>query len=56
MIRAITAFLAAALSLLAPMSASAQSWPTKTVRIVVAYPPGEATDLQARLVVAKLGV
>lgn len=54
MIRTVAALLAAALSLLAPMSASAQSWPTKPVRIVVAYPPGGATDLQARLVAAKL--
>ncbi len=54
MIRAVATLLAAALSMFAPMSASAQSWPTKPVRIVVAYPPGGATDLQARLVAAKL--
>lgn len=54
MIRTVVALLAAALSLLAPMSASAQAWPTKPVRIVVAYPPGGATDLQARLVAQKL--
>jgi len=54
MIRAIAALLTAALSLLAPMSASAEAWPTKPVRIVVAYPPGGATDLQARLAAAKL--
>lgn len=54
MIRALAALVAVALSLLAPISASAQAWPTKLVRIVVAYPPGGATDLQARLVAAKL--
>ena len=54
MIRAVATLLAAALSMLAPMSASAQSWPAKPVRIVVAYPPGGATDLQARLVAVKL--
>ncbi len=54
MIRAVATILVAALSLLAPVSASAQAWPTKTVRIIVAYPPGGATDLQARLVAAKL--
>ena len=54
MLRAVAALFAVALSLLAPMSASAQPWPTKPVRIIVAYPPGGATDLQARLVAAKL--
>lgn len=54
MIRTVAAPLAAALCLLAPIPASAQSWPTKPVRIVVAYPPGGATDLQARLVAQKL--
>ncbi len=54
MIRTVAALLAAALCLLAPIPASAQSWPTKPVRIVVAYPPGGATDLQARLVAQKL--
>lgn len=40
-----------------PLSVSAQSadqWPSKPVRIIVAYPPGGATDTQARLVGQKL--
>ena len=54
MFRAVATLLAAALSLLASIPAGAQAWPSKPVRIVVAYPPGGATDLQARLVAAKL--
>ena len=29
---------------------STQQWPTKPVRIIVAYPPGGATDTQARII------
>ncbi|GAD20530.1 tripartite tricarboxylate transporter substrate binding protein [Acidovorax sp. MR-S7] len=43
-------------TLLAPSGAGAQApaWPTKPVRIIVAYPPGGATDMQARLVGQRL--
>ena len=34
--------------------AQPQNWPNKPVRIVVAYPPGGATDIQARVVGQKL--
>jgi tripartite-type tricarboxylate transporter receptor subunit TctC len=45
-----TASIAAALCAL---TASAQTWPAKTVRIIVPQPPGGSTDLQARLLARK---
>jgi tripartite-type tricarboxylate transporter receptor subunit TctC len=34
--------------------AAAQSWPSKPVKLIVAYPPGGATDTQARIVAKRL--
>ena len=34
--------------------AGAQSYPNKSIRIIVPYPPGGATDVMARLIAQKL--
>jgi tripartite-type tricarboxylate transporter receptor subunit TctC len=47
--------LALAAAGLAPLSALAQSFPTKPVRLVVTYPPGGSSDLMARIIAQKLG-
>lgn len=54
--RAIILSAAAIAAATLPWSASAQDlkWPTKPVRLIVAYPPGGSTDTQARLVAKKL--
>jgi tripartite-type tricarboxylate transporter receptor subunit TctC len=45
---------AVAAGLCAVQGASAQSYPTKPVRLIVPYPPGGATDIVARSIGAKL--
>src|SRR5262245_27582678 len=46
--------LIAALFLSLGLSAAAQDWPTKTVRVVVPFGPGSTPDIVARLVVEGL--
>jgi tripartite-type tricarboxylate transporter receptor subunit TctC len=38
-----------------PLTASAQSWPSKqSIKIIVVYPPGGASDVTARIIASKL--
>ena len=50
----IIAVVAAGLLALAPLTASGQAWPTKTVRIINPFPAGGGTDTYARPLAAKL--
>jgi tripartite-type tricarboxylate transporter receptor subunit TctC len=47
--------MAAAVVALAPSAALCQAYPTKPVRVVIPFPPGQATDVIGRVVVQKLG-
>ncbi|HSQ03430.1 MAG TPA: hypothetical protein VLN59_05315 [Burkholderiales bacterium] len=40
--------------LLGGMAAHGQTYPNRTVRIIVAFPPGGGTDIVARIVGARL--
>ncbi|HEY6720979.1 MAG TPA: tripartite tricarboxylate transporter substrate binding protein [Burkholderiales bacterium] len=47
-------FLIAGAALAAPGSAYSQSWPARPVRIIVPFPPGNGTDILARLMTPKM--
>lgn len=52
--RVLLSGLALATAAFMPISASAQNYPTETVRIIVGFPPGGAADLLARLIAPKM--
>ena len=51
---AVTALLAAILLLLATVTASAQQFPTKPIRLIVPFPPGGPNDIIARVIGQKI--
>jgi len=51
----LTAFLLAVLGLHAVAPAQPAAWPTKPIRLVIAYPPGGSTDIAGRLLAEALG-
>jgi tripartite-type tricarboxylate transporter receptor subunit TctC len=53
--RLIAAALAASPFLLTATSALAQAWPSKTIRMIVPYTPGDGPDVLARLIGEKIG-
>jgi tripartite-type tricarboxylate transporter receptor subunit TctC len=44
----------AAVSLMGTAAASAQDWPSRPIRMLVGFPPGQATDVVARLLAQQL--
>ncbi len=54
-IRILWVMMAAGIAAAVPLASSAQNYPTKPVRLIVAFPAGGSTDIIARLVGLRLG-
>ena len=54
MIHRRTALAALAAAALVPAAASADTWPTRPLRLIVPFPPGSASDITARSVAARM--
>ena len=52
--RVVLAASIAFMALLGAGAVSAQAWPAKSVRMIVAFPPGGPTDIIARVIAQKL--
>jgi tripartite-type tricarboxylate transporter receptor subunit TctC len=52
--RQLRVFVLAAFALGFAPAALAQSWPSKPIKIVVPFPPGNTTDIMTRLIAPRL--
>jgi tripartite-type tricarboxylate transporter receptor subunit TctC len=56
LLRNVLAFIAFALTVALAATAAAQSWPSKTVRIIAVFPPGGSVDQVARVLAQQMSI